>query len=249
MTTTIATWLVRIIGAYLIVGACFALPFAARWVNRLDEVAAHGTPGFRLLVLPGAMLLWPVLLGAAAAGAGRMIRRLRRRHRWMVPVDRVGDPAAARLGDRRPAGARTMSAFYRRSTGTGRSTSTTACSRAWSSPTSDSLSASTLPGDPNATLETALIRALGTRRLAAAHDHPGDRPAGPARPSLPSAPLQPPPPRRHHVPARAGARDVHRHPVSRAGRREPVRQPAHRLGGPAARRQPFPSSCSASRRW
>ena len=62
MTATIATWLVRAAGAYLLVGACFAVPFTVRWVNRLDEVAAHGTPGFRALLLPGAALLWPLLL-------------------------------------------------------------------------------------------------------------------------------------------------------------------------------------------
>jgi hypothetical protein len=57
-----ATWLVRLAGAYLAVGAAFAVPFAARWVNRLDAVAAHGTPGFRALLVPGATLLWPLLL-------------------------------------------------------------------------------------------------------------------------------------------------------------------------------------------
>lgn len=62
LSTSVATWLVRAVGAYLLLGLCFALPFAARWVNRLDEVAAHGTPGFRGLIVPGSVLLWPALL-------------------------------------------------------------------------------------------------------------------------------------------------------------------------------------------
>lgn len=62
LSTSIATWLVRAAGAYLLLGLLFALPFSARWVNRLDEVAAHGTPGFRGLIVPGSVLLWPVLL-------------------------------------------------------------------------------------------------------------------------------------------------------------------------------------------
>jgi hypothetical protein len=62
LSITVASWLVRATAAYLIIGVCFAVPFAARWVNRLDEVAAHGTPGFRALLLPGAALLWPLLL-------------------------------------------------------------------------------------------------------------------------------------------------------------------------------------------
>jgi hypothetical protein len=59
---TLATWIVRAAGCYLAAGILFAIPFAWRWSGRLDPVAAHGTAGFRLLVLPGAVLLWPLLL-------------------------------------------------------------------------------------------------------------------------------------------------------------------------------------------
>ncbi len=58
----VATWLVRLAGAYLLIGGGFALGFAWRWAARLDPVASHGTWGFRLLILPGATLLWPLLL-------------------------------------------------------------------------------------------------------------------------------------------------------------------------------------------
>lgn len=59
---SLATWMVRFGGAYLLLGTLFALPFAFRWVNRIDPVAARGTLGFRLLILPGSALLWPLLL-------------------------------------------------------------------------------------------------------------------------------------------------------------------------------------------
>jgi hypothetical protein len=59
---TLATWIARLAGAYLAVGLVFAVPFAFRWVGRLDPVAGHGTWGFRLLILPGAVALWPLLL-------------------------------------------------------------------------------------------------------------------------------------------------------------------------------------------
>jgi hypothetical protein len=62
LTPPLATWLVRLAVFYLAIGVAFAVPFAARWVNRLDDVAAHGTPGFRLLLIPGATLLWPLLI-------------------------------------------------------------------------------------------------------------------------------------------------------------------------------------------
>lgn len=68
----LATWLVRLGALYLGVGLLFSAGFAFRWVNRLDPVAAHGTTGFRLLLVPGAALLWPFLLRRAfGRGAGR----------------------------------------------------------------------------------------------------------------------------------------------------------------------------------
>lgn len=65
----VATWLVRLAGLYLLAGAVFAPLFAFRWVNRLDPVAAHGTRGFRLLLLPGSVLLWPLLARRVLRGA------------------------------------------------------------------------------------------------------------------------------------------------------------------------------------
>ena len=50
-----------VIAAYFTIGLLFALPFALRWAGRLDPVAARGTWGFRLLLLPGAVVLWPWL--------------------------------------------------------------------------------------------------------------------------------------------------------------------------------------------
>jgi len=61
ISLTIAIWLVRLGGVYLLLGALFAVPFSLWWAGRLDPVAAHGTWGFRLLLLPGAVLLWPLL--------------------------------------------------------------------------------------------------------------------------------------------------------------------------------------------
>ena len=47
--------------AYLALGVLFALVFAFRWVERIDPAARTGTHGFRLLILPGAAALWPLL--------------------------------------------------------------------------------------------------------------------------------------------------------------------------------------------
>ena len=61
MTLHLATISVWFGAAYLALGLAFAIPFAVRWAGRLDPAAHRGTWGFRLLIVPGAVLLWPVL--------------------------------------------------------------------------------------------------------------------------------------------------------------------------------------------
>ncbi len=61
ISIALALWITRLAAVYLAAGMAFALPFVLRWAGRLDPVADHGTPGFRLLILPGAILLWPLL--------------------------------------------------------------------------------------------------------------------------------------------------------------------------------------------
>lgn len=47
---------------YAALGIIFAIAFVARGVSRIDGHAAGAGLGFRLMILPGAMALWPVLL-------------------------------------------------------------------------------------------------------------------------------------------------------------------------------------------
>jgi hypothetical protein len=53
---------------YLVAGAAFAVWFVIRGAGRLDPVARQGSRGFRLLLLPGATLLWPLLAARLARG-------------------------------------------------------------------------------------------------------------------------------------------------------------------------------------
>jgi hypothetical protein len=39
----------------------FSIPFVFIGVTKLDPHAAHGSWGFRLLIIPGSILLWPLL--------------------------------------------------------------------------------------------------------------------------------------------------------------------------------------------
>jgi len=51
-----------LLGIYLACGLIFTLPFAYVGVERIDTHAAKGSWGFRLLIIPGTLVFWPLLL-------------------------------------------------------------------------------------------------------------------------------------------------------------------------------------------
>ena len=57
-----------VIFGYLAIGAIIAVPMAIRGINRFDDAAAAGSWGFRVLVFPGVMVLWPLVLRRWMAG-------------------------------------------------------------------------------------------------------------------------------------------------------------------------------------
>ena len=68
MALTVATWIINIFLVYAAIGLIFAIAFAFRGAGRIDPVAQQGTLGFRLLIIPGAAALWPLLLRRWLAG-------------------------------------------------------------------------------------------------------------------------------------------------------------------------------------
>jgi hypothetical protein len=61
ITMPIAEIILLLLGGYLAVGFVFAIAFVIRGAETID-FAARGAPiGFRLLILPGATALWPLL--------------------------------------------------------------------------------------------------------------------------------------------------------------------------------------------
>jgi hypothetical protein len=58
----VAELIVALAGAYVAAGAVFAVAFLTWGVSRIDPAARKGTLGFRLIILPGVVALWPVLL-------------------------------------------------------------------------------------------------------------------------------------------------------------------------------------------
>ena len=57
-----AEFLVGALVVYGVAGAVFAIVFVTIGIQRVDSVAEHAPLGFRLIVLPGAAALWPLLL-------------------------------------------------------------------------------------------------------------------------------------------------------------------------------------------
>ena len=69
MTEAVAHIVVWIAGTYLAAGAAFATVFVTAGVQRIDPVARDGTWGFRMVIVPGVVLLWPLLARRWAVGS------------------------------------------------------------------------------------------------------------------------------------------------------------------------------------
>jgi len=72
---SIANAVALLLVIYVALGLLVGIPFVLRGVNRVDPVAAGGTWGFRLIILPGVVALWPLLLRRWIAGAGPPVER------------------------------------------------------------------------------------------------------------------------------------------------------------------------------
>ncbi|HZR84944.1 MAG TPA: hypothetical protein VFD92_27865 [Candidatus Binatia bacterium] len=86
MSLAIAEAVVGIAGIYLGAGLVFALAFVALGVGRIDPAASRASIGFRIVILPGCALLWPLLARRWLSGSG------------MPPEERDAHAAAALTG-------------------------------------------------------------------------------------------------------------------------------------------------------
>ena len=58
----LTSWIVNGFMGYLAVGVVFAAFFVTLGAGKIDPDAARGSWGFRVLIFPGSVLLWPLLL-------------------------------------------------------------------------------------------------------------------------------------------------------------------------------------------
>ena len=47
---------------YLLLGVLFAIPFLLKGLAKVDDGAHGGTIGFKIIIIPGVIVLWPLLL-------------------------------------------------------------------------------------------------------------------------------------------------------------------------------------------
>ena len=47
---------------YLLLGVLFVIPFLLKGLIKVDESAHGGTIGFKIIIIPGVIVFWPVLL-------------------------------------------------------------------------------------------------------------------------------------------------------------------------------------------
>lgn len=57
-----AEWTIRLLTGYVLTGVLFGIPYVSVGIVRADPVARGTGLGFRLLVLPGVVAFWPLLL-------------------------------------------------------------------------------------------------------------------------------------------------------------------------------------------
>ena len=54
--------LLIIVAIYLVLGVLFVFPFLMKGLNTVDEGANGSTIGFKIIIIPGVIVFWPVLL-------------------------------------------------------------------------------------------------------------------------------------------------------------------------------------------
>jgi hypothetical protein len=54
--------ILAIVALYLFAGLVFAIPFVIKGVTKIDEGAHGSTWGFRIIIIPGVIVFWPLLL-------------------------------------------------------------------------------------------------------------------------------------------------------------------------------------------
>ncbi len=86
----IFVWFVQ---GYLAFGVILSVPLALFFLHHIDPAARGGTWGFRIIVLPGLILLWPLFLGRLVSKRVAPTESNAHRQLAAVRLKRTGDQA------------------------------------------------------------------------------------------------------------------------------------------------------------
>jgi len=90
----VAEVIVNFLSGYAIAGLFFAFYFGAAGAGRVDSDAKDAPAGFRLILIPGAAALWPLLLPRVIRGTGQPPEE-RNRHRLAARISEQQERALA----------------------------------------------------------------------------------------------------------------------------------------------------------
>ena len=81
MPVVVAEWILTVAAAYVVLGLLFAVPFLTRGVGRVDPHVERSGVALRLILLPGTLAFWPLLLNHWARGLALPVERTAHRDR------------------------------------------------------------------------------------------------------------------------------------------------------------------------
>jgi hypothetical protein len=67
---SLVAWALAALAIHLVLGSVFAVPFVVAGAGRTDPSARGGSIGFRLVIVPGVALFWPLMLHRWWRGVG-----------------------------------------------------------------------------------------------------------------------------------------------------------------------------------
>lgn len=91
MLEVLATFLVILVALYALGGIAFAVFFVRRGVDLIDPSARESSWGFRLIIFPGSVAFWPLLLKRYRSR--EQPPEERNAHRDLARSDAQGEPS------------------------------------------------------------------------------------------------------------------------------------------------------------
>ena len=64
-----------IVAVYLLLGVFFVIPFLIKGITKVDEDSLNSSIGFKIIIIPGVIVFWPLLLKKWMRASQEIVRR------------------------------------------------------------------------------------------------------------------------------------------------------------------------------